>query len=423
MRAGTHTVVATPHRSRRWPTEPEEVAAGVARMRELYEREGVELELLPGAEVTVEEAERLDDATLRRLPARRRPVPADREPATSSPASSSSAPSRALMERGYRVMLAHPERCPAFIDRPRRLRELVDRGVLCSVTAGALAGHFGAASRWFALELMRDGLAHSVDSDAHDVDGRPPGLREGLRAAAKQLPALARLDGVAGRGDAGGDPVRRPAAAPALAAATVTAREAEAVTGPRAVARYSARTRHLPAPTRSLPAKRPLLLSLSATRALRRPLACRALMTTRPDRAPRTTPDTRMSPRVGTRRTCTRTTSRRSGASLVSRMPAAVGTSSGVATAGAGAAGAAAGEAPAATVGPTPSRSNTAPAAGPSVSELRLAPLKSWRPGPDATVRVGSPGSLTSTLPPREVAAPDAVLLVALPRAAPRSVS
>ena len=41
---------------------------------------------------------------------------------------------------------------------------------------------------------MRDGLAHSVDSDAHDAERRPPGLREGLRAAAKQLPALARLE-------------------------------------------------------------------------------------------------------------------------------------------------------------------------------------------------------------------------------------
>ena len=80
------------------------------------------------------------------------------------------------------------------MDRPRRLRELVDRGALCSVTAGSLAGHFGQASRWFALELVRDGLAHSVDSDAHDAERRPPGLREGLQSAARQLPAMARLE-------------------------------------------------------------------------------------------------------------------------------------------------------------------------------------------------------------------------------------
>ncbi len=193
MRAGTHTVVATPHRSRRWPTEPEEVAAGVARMRDLYEREGIELDLLPGAEVTVEEAERLDDATLDGFRLGGGPYVLIESPYEFAGIELERTVA-GLIGRGYGVVLAHPERCPAFIDRPTRLRELVDRGVLCSVTAGALAGHFGAASRWFALELMRDGLAHSVDSDAHDVDGRPPGLSQGLRAAAKQLPALARLD-------------------------------------------------------------------------------------------------------------------------------------------------------------------------------------------------------------------------------------
>ena len=194
MRAGTRTVVATPHRSRRWPTEPGAVAAGVARMRELYARDGVELELLPGGEVTVEEAERLDDATLSGFRLGGGPYLLIESPYAFTGAELERTVA-ALMERGHGVLLAHPERCPAFIDRPRRLRELVERGVLCSITAGALAGHFGAASRWFALELVRDGLAHSVDSDAHDVEGRPPGLREGLRAAATQLPALARLDG------------------------------------------------------------------------------------------------------------------------------------------------------------------------------------------------------------------------------------
>ena len=64
VRAGTHTVVATPHRSRRWPTTPEEVLAGVARMLDLYERDGIDLRLLPGAEVTVDEAARMDKDSL-----------------------------------------------------------------------------------------------------------------------------------------------------------------------------------------------------------------------------------------------------------------------------------------------------------------------------------------------------------------------
>jgi len=192
-RSGTHTVVATPHRSRRWPTEPETVMAGVTRMRELLEREGIALRLLPGAEVSVDEAAWLDDATLTALRLGGGPYLLIESPYEFAGLELERTLA-ALAERGHGVVLAHPERCPAFIDRPARLRSLVERGVLCSVTAGALAGHFGPASRWFALELVRDGLAHSVDSDAHDAARRPPGLREGLAAAARQLPALARLD-------------------------------------------------------------------------------------------------------------------------------------------------------------------------------------------------------------------------------------
>jgi protein-tyrosine phosphatase len=162
-------------------------------MLTLYERAGIELELLPGAEVTVDEAARLDEPTLRAFRLGDGPYLLIESPYEFAGMELERTVA-ALMERGYGVVLAHPERCPAFMDRPRRVRDLVERGVLCSVTAGSLAGHFGQASRWFALELVRDGLAHSVDSDAHDAERRPPGLREGLRAAASHLPAMAQLE-------------------------------------------------------------------------------------------------------------------------------------------------------------------------------------------------------------------------------------
>jgi len=59
------------------------------------------------------------------------------------------------------------------------------------VTAASLAGGFGSAARFFGLELVRDGLAHSVDSDAHHAELRPPGLGEGLAAAVAMVPAVA----------------------------------------------------------------------------------------------------------------------------------------------------------------------------------------------------------------------------------------
>jgi protein-tyrosine phosphatase len=191
-RAGTHTVVATPHRSARYPTEPDTIAAGVERLRALLEREAIELRLLPGAEVTIGEAAEADDATLRGLSLGGGPYLLIESPFEFAGLELERTLA-ALDARGWGVVLAHPERCPAFRDRPQRLRALVDSGVLCSVTAGALAGRFGEAPRWFGLELVRDGLAHSIDSDAHDAELRPPGLRAGLRAVTERLPALERL--------------------------------------------------------------------------------------------------------------------------------------------------------------------------------------------------------------------------------------
>ena len=83
------------------------------------------------------------------------------------------------LERGYRVLLAHPERAAIFLGHPQRLRALVEQGALCSITARALTGRFGQGPKWFAYELLRDGLVHSVDSDAHNVTGARPGCARG----------------------------------------------------------------------------------------------------------------------------------------------------------------------------------------------------------------------------------------------------
>jgi protein-tyrosine phosphatase len=184
---GTRTLVATPHCSSRFPTRPEDIEAAAERLRAAEDA----VELLTGAEVTHEMALRLPDETLRRLT-----LGDSRCVLLESPLEPVVGPDfercvRDLQERGYRVLLAHPERAPAFQDQPARLRALVAGGALCSVTAAALAGGFGDAARWYGLELLRDGLVHSVDSDAHHATMRPPGLRVGLAAAAAALPGMA----------------------------------------------------------------------------------------------------------------------------------------------------------------------------------------------------------------------------------------
>jgi protein-tyrosine phosphatase len=184
-------VVATPHVSPRFPTHPDTIAGGVAEIQAAARTAGVAVELLAGAEVALEPALELPDDVLRRLTLAGSSCLLLECPLTASVGPSFERCVADLQARGYRVLLAHPERAPALLDRPQRLRALVSGGALCSITAASLTGDFGPGPRWYALELLRDGLVHSVDSDAHDAERRPPGLREGLLAAAEVLPEVA----------------------------------------------------------------------------------------------------------------------------------------------------------------------------------------------------------------------------------------
>jgi protein-tyrosine phosphatase len=88
-----------------------------------------------------------------------------------------------LAARGHRILLAHPERSPAFQRDPGAYAALIAQGMLGQVTAGALVGRFGRHVKTFAHRLVREGLAHDVASDAHSAHQRPPGIRPELEEA------------------------------------------------------------------------------------------------------------------------------------------------------------------------------------------------------------------------------------------------
>lgn len=90
-----------------------------------------------------------------------------------------------LLMAGYRPILNHPERNRGVRREPERLYRLLEGGVQAMVTAGSLLGHFGPEAQGLAEELIREGAADLVVTDAHDLDRRAPCLPEGLEAAAR----------------------------------------------------------------------------------------------------------------------------------------------------------------------------------------------------------------------------------------------
>ena len=83
-------------------------------------------------------------------------------------------------------IIAHPERQAQLQANPKLVADVVNRGVMTQVTAGSLAGRFWPKVKKTAESLLKRDLVHVIASDCHGAAGsRDPGLKDGLRAAAK----------------------------------------------------------------------------------------------------------------------------------------------------------------------------------------------------------------------------------------------
>jgi protein-tyrosine phosphatase len=92
-----------------------------------------------------------------------------------------------LMSRGIIPIITHPERNLEIGQRPQRYYEMIKMGCLGQVTAMSLTGEFGLRTKQISERLLRNRLIHFIASDAHSINGRPPILSEGVRAATKIL--------------------------------------------------------------------------------------------------------------------------------------------------------------------------------------------------------------------------------------------
>ena len=89
----------------------------------------------------------------------------------------------ALQVAGYVPILAHPERYSAIQADPQKMYDLAERGVLGQVTAMALVGEQGQATRKCAETLLRHNLVQFIATDSHRTAWRSPRVSAALVAA------------------------------------------------------------------------------------------------------------------------------------------------------------------------------------------------------------------------------------------------
>ena len=170
---GVETIVATPHVSSRYAPAARDIRATAAELIVELAAQDIVMSVVTGAELSIAKALELDDEELAALRLGGGPYLLVECPlGEEEDAEDVAARLRAVRERGHPLVLAHPERAPAFMREIGCLRRLVADGMLVSVTAGALTGGFGHERRLFATRLVREGLVHDVASDAHNHTDR-----------------------------------------------------------------------------------------------------------------------------------------------------------------------------------------------------------------------------------------------------------
>ena len=86
-----------------------------------------------------------------------------------------------LIERGYTPILAHPERYFEIHRNLNIIDELLDRDVIFQVNIDSLIGKNGSTAHKLSVDLLCDGFAKLVGTDAHDLKYRHTRAKERIR--------------------------------------------------------------------------------------------------------------------------------------------------------------------------------------------------------------------------------------------------
>jgi protein-tyrosine phosphatase len=94
-----------------------------------------------------------------------------------------------MMVAGLRPVITHPERNLTIQRHPERMKEWLREGCLVQVTASSLTGRFGRTAQSLAMQFLDRDWVHFLATDAHNLESRPPKLREAYDIVAQRYGA------------------------------------------------------------------------------------------------------------------------------------------------------------------------------------------------------------------------------------------
>jgi protein-tyrosine phosphatase len=184
---GIRTIACTPHiYPGLYPNHKEGIGLAIEAFRQVLAEEGIELELVIGADT------HLEPDLLGSIRAGRIPTLAGSRYLLLEPPHHSVPPRFEesvfnLRTGGIVPVITHPERLSWIEGHYATFERLVHGGAWMQLTAGSLTGRFGPRRKYWAEKMLDEGLAHILASDSHHIDRRPPLLEEAREAAARRV--------------------------------------------------------------------------------------------------------------------------------------------------------------------------------------------------------------------------------------------
>ncbi len=169
VKTGYRVVAATPHMvaGTTWMPSVEAITTQIGRLNESLRSAGLKLDIVPGMEIAM-------DPQIPDLLAAKSLLPLGRSACLLIEPPFQQLPQGwqdilfSIMAMGYRVLLAHPERCSHLAGRFDVVEELIDAGVYLQVNWGSFIGMYGRDVKRTANVFARKGWIHCLATDSHN---------------------------------------------------------------------------------------------------------------------------------------------------------------------------------------------------------------------------------------------------------------
>lgn len=176
--SGIHTIIATPHHNdgRSYHTG-DEIKQQVKELNRRLKQENIHVDVKAGHEI------RLNGDTMAELSESNAiPLCDSRYVLLEFPEHSVPLLSKNvfydLQVKGFRPIIANPEKVVEFISDPEQLYTLATKGALIQLNAGSITGEHGKVVQQFCFSLLQANLVHFIATSASHIQNNPFVLKE-----------------------------------------------------------------------------------------------------------------------------------------------------------------------------------------------------------------------------------------------------